>query len=339
MAFIQNAMIPGKAVWINVESTIKSYEASSQPISASVSTGNSSLKRPRQLNEAPCPRKSRRRVQFRLSSTPLQLASTEEPTIIGIPNLYLQRNFCTAVERSLHKQECNGCIGLLGGNYICNHLAYMGNQTNYMTTSTSLSQLISLSGANCAKGMGLYERVRLARHLATAVIYYHSTPWLNKAWRSDDVQFFGPHDSLLKKAQDVLPYMTTSGRSRNSSMKSQPQSSDYHLFIRNPVLFGLGVMFLELAYQAPLRVLQQPVDLDKGKTQSFTDYFTAHRLVDDSYRMASKSSKVIINKYLHSDFASHALQEAFHRDVVTGLENLEKVFRELQLDDLEPTLV
>ena len=104
-------------------------------------------------------------------------------------------------------------------------------------------------------------------------------------------------------------------------------------------------MFLELAYQAPLRVLQQPVDLEKGETQGFADYFTAHRLLDDSYRMVSKSFKVIINKCLHcdfghdSDFASPALQEAFYRDVVTGLENLEKVFRELQLDDPEPTAV
>lgn len=329
VAFIQDSIMPGKAVWINVESTIKYSKLSSQPISASLSTGTtSSLKRPRQLNEAPCPPTSRRRVQFHLSSTHLQLPCAEEPTIIGIPNLYLQRNFCTVVERSLHQQECNSCIGLLGGNDICNHLAYMGNQTNSMTTSTSLSELISLSGTNSTKGMGLYERVQLARYLATAVLYYHSAPWFNKAWCSDDVQLFGPHDSLLKEAQDVLPYMTTSVRSRNSSMKSQPRSSDYHLFIRNPVLFGLGVMFLE-----------------KGETQGFTDYFTAHRLVDDSYRMVSKSFKVIINKCLHcdfghdSDFASPALQEAFYRDVVTGLENLERVFRELQLDDLEPTPV
>ncbi|KAJ6144078.1 hypothetical protein N7471_003531 [Penicillium samsonianum] len=344
VAFIQNPMVPGKAVWINVESTIKSSEPSSQPVSTSSSRGHSSLKRPRQLNEAHCPPTSRKRVQFRLLPGPLQSVCPEEP-IIGIPNLYLQRNFCTVVERSLHQKECNGCIGLLGDNDICKHLAYMGNQTNSMTASTSLSQLISLSGTDSTGGMGLYERVRLARYLATAVLYYHSTPWLNKAWRSDDVQFFGYHDSLLQQAQHVLPYMTTSIRAPNSSMRSHPRSSDYHHIIRNPVLFGLGVMFLELAYQAPLRTLQQPVDLKKGETQGFADYFTAHRLVDDSYRMVSKSFKIIINKCLHcdfghdSDFASPALQEAFYRDVITGLENLEKVFRELQLDDLEPTPV
>jgi hypothetical protein len=30
------------------------------------------------------------------------------------------------------------------------------------------------------KEMGTYERVRLARYLATAVLYYHATPWVRK---------------------------------------------------------------------------------------------------------------------------------------------------------------
>jgi hypothetical protein len=188
--------------------------------------------------------------------------------------------------------------------------------------------------------MGLYKRVRLARYLATAVLYYHATPWLNKAWRSDDVHFFGSHDSLLQQ-EHVLPYMSTSIRASNSSTQSQPRSSDYHYIIRNPVLFGLGVMFLELAYQAPLRTLQQPVDLKKGETQGFADYFTAHRLADHSYCMVSPRFKIIIKKCLHcdfghdSDFTSPALQEAFYHDVIGGLEKLEKALRGMQLDDLE----
>ncbi|KAJ5332787.1 uncharacterized protein N7506_006570 [Penicillium brevicompactum] len=190
------------------------------------------------------------------------------------------------------------------------------------------------------KSMGQYERVRLAKNLATAFLYYHSTPWLNETWRSEDVQFFGPCDSLLHQAHHVLPYMTTSIRAVGSSINAQRRSSDY-THIRNPVLFGLGVMLLELAYQAPLRTLQQPVDLEKGETQGFADWFTAHRLVDQSYRMVSKSYKTIIKKCLYcdfghdSDFASPALQEAFYHDVITGLENLERIFRELQLDDPE----
>ncbi|PWY78491.1 purine and uridine phosphorylase [Aspergillus sclerotioniger CBS 115572] len=339
VAFVRNPMAPGEAVWIDVESTIKTFEPSPQTVLTSVSRGPSSLKRPRQLQEAQACSK---RVQFQLLPTllsePLQSRCPEEP-ITGIPNLYLQRNFCTVVERSLQQRECNDCIGLLGGNQIYQHLAYMGNQTNQTTMSMSLSKLITLSGADPTKGMGLYECVRLARYLATAVLYYHATPWLRKAWRSDDVQFFGAPDSLLQQPQNILPYMSTSIRASNSSMQSQSQPSEYQHIIRNPVLFGLGVMLLELAYQAPLRNLQQPVDLMKGETPGFADYFTAHRLVDYSCRKVSKSFRMIIKKCLHcdfghdSDFTSPALQEAFFHDVIGGLENLEKVFQELQPDD------
>ncbi|KAL4897872.1 purine and uridine phosphorylase [Aspergillus ambiguus] len=340
VAFIQNHTPPGDEVWVDVESTIKTCDLDFlKPASNSVSGNSSALKRPRDDNEDCSPPQYRRRVQFQLLPGPSQLLC-QEP-IVTIPNLYLQRNFCTVIQRYLPRREHNNCIGLLGDNETCKHLAYMAKQTNSITTSASLSQLIALSGTDSTERMGLYERVRLARHLAMAVLYYHATPWLNKAWRSDDVHFLGGRDSLLRHPQQVLPYMSTSIRT-SSSIQSQNQSPEYHHIIRNPVLFGLGVMFLELAYQAPLRTLQQPIDLQKGETQGFADYFTAHRLVDHSYRMVSKSFKMIIKKCLHcdfghdSDFSSPALQEAFYHDVVAGLEKLEEIFRELQIDDPEP---
>ncbi|KAK9852060.1 hypothetical protein MYU51_009075 [Penicillium brevicompactum] len=338
LAIIQNDKLQANTIWINVESTVSPPEPISQPAFPTTSDGQSE-KRPRQDEEAQNPPRSRKRVQFQLLQEPSQSTYLEK-SMLGFPDLYLQRNFCALVERSLRRQGCNECIGLLRDNNACKLVAYMGNQTNNATTSASLSQLICLSGTDSTKSMGQYERVRLAKNLATAFLYYHSTPWLNETWRSEDVQFFGPCDSLLHQAHHVLPYMTTSIRAVGSSINAQRRSSDY-THIRNPVLFGLGVMLLELAYQAPLRTLQQPVDLEKGETQGFADWFTAHRLVDQSYRMVSKSYKTIIKKCLYcdfghdSDFASPALQEAFYHDVITGLENLERIFRELQLDDPE----
>lgn len=217
----------------------------------------------------------------------------------------------------------------------------MDSQTNETIKPASLSQLILLSGFNSVEGMGLYERFCLARSLATAVLYYHATPWLKSPWRSEDVQFFADHDSLLKQVQHVLPYVSTSIHAPDFSTQTQPQSSDYCYVICNPVLFGLGVMLLELAYQAPLRMLQAPVDLQRGETQGFADYFTAHRLVNNGHSKVSRSFQVIVKKCLHcdfghdSDFASTALQEAFYHDVIKGLESSEQVFLELQLDDPE----
>ncbi|PYH41505.1 uncharacterized protein BP01DRAFT_368988 [Aspergillus saccharolyticus JOP 1030-1] len=102
-------------------------------------------------------------------------------------------------------------------------------------------------------------------------------------------------------------------------MRSGPQSecgnqvpSEYDLIVRNPVISGLGVMFLELAYQAPFDNLKQ--DMDFGQKTK------------------------IIKKYLNynfshnANFQSPALQDAFYYQVIGGLEEIEKKLQQLQLD-------
>jgi hypothetical protein len=181
--------------------------------------------------------------------------------------------------------------------------------------------------------MSQYERVRLAKYLATAVLYYHATPWLNRAWRSEDIHFFDYPDPPVEQPQHVLAYMTSS-----VSMESQPASPAYHRFIRNPVLFGLGVMFLELAFQVPLAALERSIDLQEGRKSDFAEYFTARRVVEFSHGKISKSFKEVTKRCLYCDFGhdddfnSPALQQAFYNNVVTVLDDLEKRFRELQLD-------
>jgi hypothetical protein len=121
---------------------------------------------------------------------------------------------------------------------MCKHLAYLGNQANSITILDLLSQLISTSGADPTKIMGLYERVRLAKHLTTAVLYYHATPWLKKSWRSDDVYFFRAQDSSLQEPEYHLPYMATIIRASNPSrgrlpaLFSQQRRPDYPRYRR-----------------------------------------------------------------------------------------------------------
>ncbi|KAJ6031412.1 hypothetical protein N7540_002144 [Penicillium herquei] len=331
----------GNAIWINVESAIKNLDTGSRPVSDSLrSPGESPLAKRQRLAEEPTNLPpSRKRVGRLQLPDELKAPSSAGEPVIKIPNLYLQRNLCTVIGRALNRSECNGCIGLLGENDTCKHLAYIDGRIGRTGMPASLSELILISGGDVTEGMGLYERVRLARHLATAVLYYHATPWLNKPWRSDDVQFFvDQEDPTIQFAKITLPYITTSIQA-NDARDSSSQPLGYHHFIRNPVLFGQGIMLLELAYQTPLKKLQRPIDLEKGGSQGFADYFTAHRLVENIHRKVSTSFKIMIKKSLHcdfghdNDFASSALQEAFYNDIIVGLENLEKTFQDLQLDN------
>lgn len=62
-----------------------------------------------------------------------------------------------------------------------------------------------------------------------------------------------------------------------------------------------GGMFLELAFQAPLGALQQPVNMDKGETWGFLEYFTAHRVVEQIHTKVSTRFKKIIKQCLHCE--------------------------------------
>ncbi|GMF82074.1 unnamed protein product [Aspergillus oryzae] len=332
VALIQHSRAPGDVVWIDVESTIKSHEGYSQLGSTSPSGQNPSLNRRQEVERGNCLSTQRKRVQFRLPTAPIQPLCSEAD-VVEIPYLHIQRNFCQVVERCLSQQERNRCIGLLGDNGTCKHLAYLASRTSITTTTKSLSELISQTRSDITKEMSQYERVRLAKYLATAVLYYHATPWLNRAWRSEDIHFFNYPDPSIEQPQHIPAYMMSS-----VSTEYLPASPAYHRFIRNPVLFGLGVMFLELAFQVPLAALELSIDLQERGKSDLAEYSTARRVVEFSHGKISKSFKEVTKRCLYCDFGhdddfhSPALQQAFYNNVITVLDDLEKRFRELQLD-------
>ncbi|KAL2844405.1 hypothetical protein BJX68DRAFT_269637 [Aspergillus pseudodeflectus] len=315
-----------RTIWVNVESIMEPIEKSTRYDLHSSSPEASTFKRYREVYRGPLAEtlKTPKRVRFHTALPGPPVPDLTAEVLRAIPDLYLQRNLCTIVERLSRQRplKSGDCIGQLGATQSSRHLLYMGNRK--ASTPISLSQLLLLSSGDSTNSLGLYERVRLSKHLATAVLYYHATPWLDRPW-----------------GIDAVPYMSTSINAVGSSTDSTSVSSEYDRIIRNSVLFGLGIMLLELAYQAPIRDLQKPIDLTRGQTPAFADYFTAHRLAEGSNSKISQTFKNIVRKCLHcdfghdSDFKSPALQKAFYRDVIGELERLESVFRELQLGESE----
>ena len=95
-------------------------------------------------------------------------------------------------------------------------------------------------------------------------------------------------------------------------------------------------MLLELAYQAPLMTLQEPVDVDIHESQN-TDYYTADRLTHDSATILGPRYAEVVRKCIQCDFGhghdlgKTKLQEGFHQDVICELEELEDRFRKFGL--------
>ncbi|KAL2828864.1 hypothetical protein BJY01DRAFT_255211 [Aspergillus pseudoustus] len=329
-----------QSMWINVESIIKTTTSSTQLSSRSYLLTEPVPGKHPSDEDARSPITRRKRVRFHSvsESMPPSLPMTLK---LDVPYLFLQQNLCSVVQRQLHAQLtlCNNCIGILGDNTVCRHLIYVNSQAEKAASSASLSELISLSKTNFTKSLGPYDRVRLAKYLATAVLYYHTTPWLNRHWRSEDVRFFGKAEdgALLLRSPEALPYISACVQATNPEHRNHVPS-EYDLIVRNPVVFGLGVMLLELAYQAPFDDLKQDIDFRQG-TVSFPNYVAAKRLAEDVNVHISASFKKIVKKCLDcdfghdTDFQSPALQDAFYYQVIGGLEEIEKKLQRLQLDE------
>jgi hypothetical protein len=108
--------------------------------------------------------------------------------------------------------------------------------------------------------------------------------------------------------------------------------------IRNPILFGLGVMFLELAYEAPLRSLEKKVDVDLREERN-TDYYIADRVHLAASTLLGGRYAEVARKCVHCDFGCGSdlndvrLQEVFYREVVEELEELEVKLRAVYIGE------
>lgn len=139
-----------------------------------------------------------------------------------------------------------------------------------MSETETLEQV--LENANITStAIALPEKLRLARLLARAVLRFHATLWLNREWQSKDVVFCKLEGGPLRSAH--APYLkarvnTPAGRDPRQLPgidhdidQANPQS--IRTPIRNRMIFNLGVMLVELAYDSPLQELQLPED-DQG---------------------------------------------------------------------------
>jgi hypothetical protein len=102
--------------------------------------------------------------------------------------------------------------------------------------------------------------------------------------------------------------------------------------------FALGLILIELAYQAPLQSLREPSDFLDDSDRIDINFRIADRISTDMVSEFGLPYKKIVRKCINCDFGegfdltSPLLQAAFHRDVVCELEGLERRFKELYVD-------
>ncbi|KAI8689595.1 hypothetical protein NCS56_00223100 [Fusarium sp. Ph1] len=224
---------------------------------------------------------------------------------------------------------------------------------------TSLAEIITwISEDEFTRSLPRTTMVHLAGSLATAVLQYHSTPWLPKTWESSQVLFRGSGDLLegTSSISSMSPYFRVgfstnpetisrkeldrnpAGSLPEASNRSFPTPTPSSL-ARNAILFRLGIILLELGYSQPWPHLRNRL-LSTLPPQHQTDYDAAEKLAQTPLlrnRMGPRFS-TIVRKCLgcdfglgESDLASEKLQGTFLVDVVEALQETERGLRQLEL--------
>lgn len=323
-------------IWFLVDSIINEHmDTCSSNQTACMDELEGSLKRQLEPTVAPAAKKIKKTVRFAQASMPnpcLPLLATTRALedCVG-------KDFCDDLRRHFRQPlQANACV-VLENTAQCKQLVYLSHFTasSELRKATSLGQLIkSTTTPGPVEGILLHERIALAKMLSIAVLQYHATPWLQLSWRSEDILFFGIEGDMHKQKRPNIsaPYINTKIQGQITQASSKHQSA----MARNPVLFGLGVVLLEIAHAASLESLKLPCDADNGQLHS--EFFTARRLAKSKRTVMGATYNDIVEQLVEcvfpcgGDLNDPELQAAFYEDVICPLDELEQGFRKLCLD-------
>lgn len=255
----------------------------------------------------------------------------------------VRKDFCDFLRQRMRQQtQADVCLGVLQHTESCRNFVYppRPRSCSQGRQVTSLGRLISSMTKHKDVGrFSLYDRIHLAKMLAIAVLQYHATPWLRASWRSDDVYFFGTDDS--PSTQHLLdlssPHLNVKVKGPDGQL-SRASTFPPHTLARNPLLFSLGVVLLELAHTSTLESLQRPIDLEDGHENRYTEFFLARRLAKLRSSDMGINYHKVVERLVECDFgcgtdlSEPQLQTAFYKDVIYPLESLQKKLHDFHLD-------
>lgn len=297
------------------------------------------------VNPAFQPKKSRKGVRFQ--SPEPQRNSTIMPALpaVSTDSLFsdsMRKDFCDLIKRRLRQpSQKSMCVAVLENTDRSKNFVYSPANVTCSTRrrAVSLEQLLTKMNAQGVSGkFPLHERLRLAKTLAVAALQYHSTPWLRTCWRSEDVYFFGD-EVVASQEPPVLtpPHLNVRVRGPDGQL-SRSSTFPPHTLARNPLLFSLGVILLEIAYSSPLESFQRPNDLNNGRRDLYTEFFVARRLASSGHSDLGVSYHKIVERLVECDFgcgndlSDLQLQMALYNDVICPLERLEQKLHDFHLD-------
>jgi hypothetical protein len=181
-----------------------------------------------------------------------------------------------------------------------------------------------------------YERVELAKQLASAMLQFQSSPLLRHHWGGDDIVFFRQPESA-RNVRSMLsePYLNVQIKgSLQSSLIGVDEDDAFEndtceSFVKNEYLFQLATLLIEIAYQAEMEDLLSTEEARLcDDDPELERWFVADRLCDDISSNLGSRYRAVVRLCLDCSLKDDHLVEAdkyedrIYREVVNELEEL-----------------
>jgi hypothetical protein len=179
-----------------------------------------------------------------------------------------------------------------------------------------------------------YERVELAKQLASTMLQFQGTPLLNASWGSRNVVLFG-RVGKCARVRELLknPYLDVC--ICKDQERASVTSSPCELFVYNQYLLSLAVVLVEIAYQQPLLDLREDNDLENWPPNedenAHSMWLVADRLCQSISAKLGQRYKSVVRKCLDACVEENAqylgdekFQAMIYTDVVHELEELKQ---------------
>ncbi|ORY06154.1 hypothetical protein BCR34DRAFT_36951 [Clohesyomyces aquaticus] len=237
-------------------------------------------------------------------------ASSESGSSFKCPETRKIQNLCVVLAQRHHKP----CLGYIH----VQQWHYHAHQTRECPHSGNLIPLRAFSVGRNRAGIAPRERCLYSIMLASAVMQLFDTPWLATNWSLDDI---------FVDSKDIDGQLYVSKSFGEDSLAST-RTRKINAFVKNQMIFALGVALLELSYGKDIMSFLEPEDLDdSNQRNALTVYFIADRLTKEIQRIEMPRFARAVSKCIcpasdtyDFDLTNEGYRHRFYVDVVQPLQ-------------------
>ncbi|KAF2492766.1 hypothetical protein BU16DRAFT_592578 [Lophium mytilinum] len=178
------------------------------------------------------------------------------------------------------------------------------------------------------------DRLNIAFIVASSVLQLYRTPWLDETWGKEDIWFMQRPGGQVDPAPFVSRQFSTPQGTRDDALRCTNVARNK--LVRNPWLFALGVLLIELCYGMSIEDLGTSEDGGSEGGVASSEFFTALRIAQDDgiYTEAGERYGDAVRRCIHCDFDQRVtnldaeeFRQAVYDRVIASLEADWKQFR------------